>query len=190
MDQVQSVDLVGELGVFLFEGGLAFAPDGTAYAVNGGVTTTALLKLGLDTGVATVVNMLSGRHDIGGLGWRSDGLLVGLDGTNDQLVTIDPVTLAIENIDELDPWPMMGSVGGMVLLGDAAYFATGGPLAISEGSNSLYTFDPVDGDPSWVGSFDGTITGTGISGLAIIPEPATLGLVLIGCCAVLRRRGR
>lgn len=190
-DEILSVVSVGELGVYVFEGGLAFAPDGTAYVVSGGITTSTLLTLDLDTGVAAVVNVLDGRHDIGGLGWRSDGLLVGLDATDNALATIDPVTVALGLADDdgvPDAWPIMGSVGGMALLGEAAFFATGGPLAVTPGSNGLYMFDPFNGDPFLIGGFDGTVTGIGISGLAIIPEPATLGLVFIGCLAVLRRR--
>jgi hypothetical protein len=188
LDEVRSVDLVGELGVALFEGALAFGSDGTAYAVNGGTTTTAVLTLDLATGAASVLDFLDGRHDIGGLGWRGDGMLVGLDATNDQLIAVDPITLSLANVDELDPWPDMGSVGGMAFFEDSFYFATAGPLAVSEGSNSLYTFDPMNGDPVTIGSFDDTITGTGISGLAIVPEPATLCLLVLGGAGMLRRR--
>ncbi len=190
LDQVLSVDLVGEVGMFAFEGGLAFAPDGTAYAVNGGVTIPALLTLNLNTGAFTASQLLDGRYDIAGLGWRSDGMLVGLDSETNMLITIDAGTGVTAPVHAA---PTIGTVGGVYLEDDSGYFATAALGAIFPGSNALYEFDAITGDYSLIGDFSGTFDTTaytGMSGLAIIPEPATLGLVLIGCCAVLRRRGR
>ena len=196
MDQVLSVDPIGELGIFAYEGGLAFGPDGTAYAVNGGTTVSALLTVDLDTGVATVVGILDGggRRDIAGLGWRSDGVLVGIDSTTNTMLTIDPVTANPPSdpviTSYIEDSASIGSVGGMVMFGDAAYYATANQWAQTAGSNMLYTFNPFTGEQTGVGPF--TLLDNnqfnGISGLAIIPEPATFGLVVIGCCAFLRRR--
>jgi hypothetical protein len=143
LDDVTS-ELVGPLGVFAFEGGLAFSPDGTAYAVNGGVTAPFLLTLNLSTGQATVVHSFEGRHDIAGLGWRSDGLLIGLDGTDNSLLTIDPLTAAVTTIDDVAA--IVGGVGGMALNGNLGFFVTAGPLAINPGSNELYRLDPLTGE--------------------------------------------
>ncbi len=195
LQDVLSVDLIGGLGIRAFEGGLAFAPDGTAYALNGGVTVPALVKLDLGTGLATEPVFLDDRHDIGGLGWRSDGMLVGLDSTTNTLITIDPGTGVTATIQGT---PAIGSVGGMYLDGDVGYFATAGPRAFTPGSNALYTFDAFGGTIiGMVGSSTWTDMGmfldaedTGISSLAIIPEPATLSLLLLGSLALLYRRTR
>src|SRR5262249_39572488 len=61
---------VGPLGLpFVFEGGLAFSPGGTAYGANGGTADNPqLFTLNLATGAASVVGTISGgSHDINGL---------------------------------------------------------------------------------------------------------------------------
>jgi len=185
LDQVTS-ELVGPLGLSVFEGGLAFSPDGTAYAVNGGATVPFLLTLNLSTGQATVVHSFEGRHDIAGLGWRSDGFLIGLDSTDNSLLTIDPLTAAVTTIDDVAA--IVGGVGGMALNGNLGVFVTAGPLAIRPGSNELYRFDPLTGEQFFIGSFDQRILGRGFSGLSFVPEPATLGLLALGGLAMMRRR--
>ena len=61
---------VGRLGVReVFEGGLAFAPDGTGYGVNGeNANTPQLFRINSSTGQATIIGTISGgAHDINGL---------------------------------------------------------------------------------------------------------------------------
>ena len=60
---------------------LAFAPNGTAYGTNGdSAAIPQLFTINLTTGAATVIGTLSGGdHDINGLAYRSDGMLIGLD---------------------------------------------------------------------------------------------------------------
>lgn len=182
---------IGPIGLdFIFEGSLAFSPDGTAYAVsNNGLSDTQpqLFTIDINTGQGFSVGILSGgSHDINGMVWRSDGLLVGIDRITNSLLAIDPVDATSTLIAELDP--VLGIVGGMAALGDTAYFSTAGPdVDTFFGTNSLYTIDLFSGESSLVGSFEGTIEGFGFSGLAI-PEPATLFFLLIGAGAVVRRR--
>jgi len=178
---------IGPLGLFAYEGALAFAPDGTAYALNAGVTVPSLFTIDLDTGQATVVNSMIQRHDIAGLGWRSDGVLIGLDSTDNALLEIDPTTASATTIDSI--MPIIGGIGGMALLpNDAGYFVTGGPLAVNPGSNELYSFDALTGEHFFIGSFEDLIVGTGFSGLSVVPEPATLVLLVMGVASVLGRK--
>jgi len=187
LDGVTS-EAVGPLGVFAFEGALAFAPDGTAYALNAGITVPALFTIDLDTGEASVINSMARRHDIAGLGWRSDGMLIGLDSTDNALLAINPLTAAVTTINGIAP--TIGGVGGMALLDGVGYFVTGGPLGVNPGSNELYSFDVLNGTHLLIGDFANSIGGTGFSGLSIVPEPATLGLFALGAAALLLRRRR
>lgn len=182
---------IGPIGLdFIYEGSLAFSSDGTAYAVNNdGLSDNQpqLFTIDINTGQGTSVGIISGgSHDINGMVWRSDGMLVGIDRVTNSLLAIDPVDATSTLIAELDP--VLGIVGGMAALGDTAYFSTAGPDAGAfSGTNSLYTIDLFSGESSLVGSFEGTIEGTGFSGLAI-PEPATFLFLLIGAGAVVHRR--
>ena len=181
-----TAELVGPLGLSAFEGAIAFSPSGGAYAVNGGATVPALLSLDLLTGDATVINSFADRHDINGLGWRSDGVLIGLDNTDDALLAIDPLTAGVTVIDQIGS--AVGTVGGMAMGQAGNFFVTAGPLAAIPGSNSLYSFDPFTGDYVFIASYENQILANGFSGLAFIPEPATLALLTVGGLAILRRR--
>ena len=185
---------IGELGLdFIFDGSLVFAPDETVYGTNRGSSAAPqLFTLDLGTGAATIVGTInvSGdtAHDINAMAWRYDGMLVGLDRVGNTLLAIDPADASASIIAPVTP--AVGGVGGMaVMMGEVAYFATAGPGAFPAGSNELYTFDLDTGAHQFEGSFGGTITtGSGISGLAIIPEPASLMLLAVGGLAMIRRR--
>jgi len=162
---------VGNLGIgFVAEGGLTFAPDGTAYGVE--YVGPGLFSIDLATGQATKMGWVDNNntlaHDLNGLGWRSDGQLVALDNFSNSLLAIDPTTRASTVISAIIP--RAGTVGGMTLNGDKGYFSTAGTAQF--GSNSLYAFDAFSGTYTLVGSFAPTISGTnsGISGLAMILE--------------------
>ena len=174
--------LVGPLQLpFVFEGGLAFAPNGAAFGTNGNSSgNPQLFRLNLSTGQATVIATISGGdHDINGLAYRGDGKLIGLDRVSNDLLIIDPVTAASSVLASVPA--TVGSAGGMTVLNGVGYFNTSGPISSFPGSNELYSFDLFTGASTRIGSFAPTITGTGISGLAAtIPEPSTLGLAFAG----------
>ncbi len=183
--------LVGPLGMFAFEGGIAFSPDGTAYAVSGGsVAAAQLLQLNLATGAATVVATLSGGpHDVNGLAWRSDGKLIGLDRTSNGLIVIDPATGATSLLATVAT--DIGATGGMAAVGGTGYFSTSGQGDVIPGSNNLYSFDLFTGAYAVVGGFVPVTEGTGIGGLAMpIPEPSTLGMLLLSYALPWRRTPR
>ncbi|MCH8148744.1 MAG: PEP-CTERM sorting domain-containing protein [Planctomycetes bacterium] len=186
-----SITLVGALGVTTFEGGLAFAADGTAYGVNGGSTQVPVLyQINMENGEATLTAAFNDRHDFDGLGWYGDGL-IGLDKVTNALLAIDPKTADISLIREVDP--IVGGIGGMILNAEFGYFATAGLEAQTPGSNELYTFDPKTGSHEVVGTFtvDGQpLPGSGIAGLAVIPEPATILLFAAGGVSLMIRRRR
>ncbi len=112
-------------------------------------------------------------------------MLVGLDRATNSLLAIDPATAVSSLITAVRP--TVGAVGGMAAAGDTGYFATSGPGTALPGSNELYSFDLFTGAHTLVGSFAPTISGTGISGLAI-PEPATICLLGIGALSLIRGR--
>jgi len=160
-------ELVGSLGIGnIFEGALAFAPDGTAYGTNSGTSSSpSLFTLDLTTGNATVVGVISGApHDINGMAWRGDDMLVGLDRVTNALLAIDPQN-AQSSVIAVIP-PVVGVVGGMAILNETAFLATSGPDSTFPGSNELYTVDLFTGATTLIGSFSPTIAGIGISGLA------------------------
>lgn len=156
---------IGPLNINLvFEGSLAFAPDGTAYATNkDNATIPTLFRIDLSTGAGTPIGVITGGdHDINGLAWRPDGRLVGLDRVTNSLLAIDPTSASSSVIAPLPP--TVGGVGGMTVYGGVAFFGTSGPNG--GGSNELWTCDLFTGAATRVGSFAPTIRGFGISGLA------------------------
>ncbi len=179
----QSITPIGSLGIgIVFEGSLAFSPSGIAYGTNQNNSSSPnFFTINLATGAATIVGVLSGgSHDINGLLWRSDGMLVGLDRGTNSLLAIDPIngqTTIISSISDAT----VGGVGGMTFVDGIAYFSTGGPGGSIPGSNELFRFDPFSGQHTRVGSLGSQITGSGISGLASseVPEPSTIGLLAL-----------
>jgi hypothetical protein len=183
-----SATMVGSLNMeFVFEGSLVFSPQGTVYATNGdSELNPQLLTIDVLTGEADVVGTISGgRYDINAMAWRDDGMLVGLDRFTNTLLAINPADASSSLIAPISV--NLGAVGGMAVLGDTAYFVTGGPAGTAPGSNELYTVDLYSGAHTLVGSLSPTITGTGISGLAV-PEPTSLLLLVVGGGFVMRRR--
>ena len=178
----------------MYEGSLVFAPNGTVYATNSNFPTQPkLLTVNLATGAATVVGTIDfgngSAHDVNGMAWRSDGMLVGLDRKNNGLIEINPADASASLLATITPdIGGIGTVGGMAVQEDVGYLVTSSPDDVIAGSNELYRFDLATGASELVGNFGGTITGRGLSGLAIVPEPASLALLAFGGIVLLRRR--
>jgi outer membrane protein assembly factor BamB len=180
---------IGPLGLsFVFEGALAFSPDGVLYGTNGDAAANPqLFTVDMETGAATVIGTISNPpHDVNGLAWRSDGMLVGLDGNTNMLIEINPSNAASSVITTLTP--SAGNAGGMAVFDGTGYFATGG--SVVGGTNELYSFDLFTGEHTLIGGFPEVITGLGMSALAAVPEPGCLSLLALGGLAVMSRRRR
>jgi hypothetical protein len=169
--------LVGSLGGFTFEGGLAISLTGAAWYLNrGSASSPELLSVDLVSGLVTSVGVLSGgSHDINGLGWRSDGMLVGVDRVTNMVVEIDPTNAQLTNLASVPA--NVGAGGGMVISGALGHYSTAGPAALS-GSNELYEFDPFTGSSISLGTFSGSLNNEGFWALAQFQDPN-----LISFCA-------
>lgn len=184
-------------GTFMFEGALALSPEGTAYGLNfGNKFNNSLFTVDLVSGAVTVGPRLSPNdglnpHDINGLVWRSDGMLVAIDEVQNSLIVIDPDTGVISTLFDLNsgpsPRPTLGSSGDMTAIGDTGYFCAAGPGANPAGTNDLWAVNLFTGVPERIGAFSTGLSTQGLSALAV-PEPATLSLLALGGLLLRRRR--
>jgi uncharacterized protein DUF6923 len=162
----------------LTEGGFVITPDDIAYGLNKSSASigTDLFSINLDTGHATVVASLSATgQDINGLAWRNDGKLVGLDGTQNALIEIDPLTAHNTVISLLAP--SLGAIGGLAGDGRRGFFTTSSHVL--GGTNEIYSVDFFTGEHLLIGPLGPTFEANdGISGLAFVPEPSFLGLAV------------
>jgi len=150
---------VGGLGFGInAEGGLAFAPDGTAWGIGPVNTSGDLYQVDLATGEGTVVAPVNdGVADsvYNGLAYRDDGMLVGIEGRSNSLFEIDPRTGDAALITTLRP--AVGLTGGLTTFDGVGFMATAseegwaagvqmnsGPSTSSPGrTNSLDLFIPM-----------------------------------------------
>ena len=161
-----SATLVAPLAVgFCTEGGLAIAPNGAAWFANVGANPPILHRVDLNTGAVTSIAPIGNQNiDLNGLDIRGDGQLVGLDSVSGTLITIDPQTALTAPLGNAPG--MLGSSGGMTIVGGVGYYCTAGPGAATPGSNRLFQFDPFTGVTTNLGSFSGMMAFEGFFGLA------------------------
>ena len=164
--------LAGRIDHPTFEGAIAFAPDGTMYVANGGDAGAAeLLTVNLATAAWHVVGVLDGGgHDVNGLAWRSDGVLVGLDRVTNALLVIDPRTAHTTPLAKVPA--KVGGLGGMAVHGGRGYFSTAGPGASEPGASELYAFDLFTGATARIGKLGAPLSASGLGGLAVLPQSA------------------
>ncbi len=109
------------------------------------------------------------------------GMAYALDTRNEALVNLDPASGTINSTVSLSL--SLGSVAGMEHDVDTGIFYVVDGRA--DGTDSLYTLDPNSGTLFLIGSLG---LDEGLSGLAIIPEPATLVICLLAATFLLKRR--
>lgn len=181
---------IGPLGVNAFEGGLAFDPtNGTLFGVNAVVSGAAsLFTIDITTGAATIIGTIhNGAHDFNGLAFDGGGTLYGIDRLTNALWKIDKQTPDGPGTQQvgsgLGPLVTVGDFGGMAVDTDLGLV-----YGYAEGSRTLFTVDLVTGLATMVQQLGPDAPS--ITGLAFIPEPATVGLFLLGTTLVLRRGRR
>ncbi len=182
-----SSSLIGSSG---FDGatGLDFGPsDGTLY----GVDTKRSYTLNLDTAQATLggpVETVS-QFLLTSLVVMPSGEAYGLEFYSHELLNFDPLTGAINSTVTVSQQ--------FNYLASMEYDEESGIMYVADGGSDnssidiLYTLNLDTGILTTIGPLDfrvGSHHGRGLSGLAIIPEPATMSLLALGGLAVLRRR--
>ena len=188
---------VGDLA-FIIEGGLALLGDGTAYAINAGFASDPVLaQLDVDSADVLQSTSLTSPRDINGLAWvpvaAGGGSLLGIDRVSNAVVQINPGSGAVTFLRSVPG--VVGDVGGMAYLDNLVYFSTAGSGTANPGSSELYSFDPASGTVALVGQLapaageQRSVGSAGFSGLAVVPEPGTLGL-LAGAVTLLARYRR
>lgn len=158
---------------------LAFAPDGTLYAVN---ATTAvrfeLFRVDLATGAGIRVGeMIEG---VQGIDFAPDGTLYGFNVYQSffpfdiGLVRIDPATGATTDVN---PATRGANIQSIVFAADGTLYAA---------RNDLWRIDPATDTRVLVGHL-GELE---LRGIEVVPEPAGCMAVAAAAVAFLRRRGR
>ena len=183
----------------MYEGDLAFQPGaGTLWAVSTGVTSATLMTVSTTTGLGSVVSTILpptgiSNFDISAMAFDAVGNLWVLDTTYPtvqgpaRLYRVDSATGSI--LQRYDTTTWLGNVAGM------AFSPDNGDLLVADGdtsgTNNLYRFNFTTSNLDLIGATGATggTSGTyhGLAGLAFLPEPGTLALLVIAGL-VLRRR--
>lgn len=186
--------VVAALGVqqgdFVYEGALTFR-NNTAYAMGLTSATTPFL-FNINTTSGAITGRVAVQREVDINGWYFEAALnklVGIDRESERFLTIDPANGAVTDFTAPVGW-RVGQVGGVAKFQSAGFLVSAGPGGALPGTNKLYRFNIMGGNPpalTEVGGLTG-IGGNGLSGLAIIPEPTTLAALTIGVAAAARRR--
>jgi hypothetical protein len=176
-DPLAPFDAVFSLAQQVGEGDLALAPDGAAlYAIGLTNTTIPFTLLRIPRGEDAVVVGELGTSDVSGLAFSPDGTLYALDTGADVLRTIDPLDAAtLASVPLSQP---LGAVAGMDFDADGTLWVADGGTG---GTNSLYTLDPDSGALTTIGPLG---LASGLSGLAVVPEPGAAAAAAIALCAL------
>ncbi|HNQ24418.1 MAG TPA: PEP-CTERM sorting domain-containing protein, partial [Phycisphaerae bacterium] len=157
---------------------------GTLYLVpQTGALSTLLYIVDPNTAGMTLVGEVPIEDaDLSALVFDAAGDLLALDTAHDTLVRLDPGTAGVLAITPLSS-PLDAKAGMTVAPDGTLYVADGG----NAGAYALYTLDAQTGALDPVG-FTGIPNGC--SGLAPVPEPGTLALLVLGTGIVAMRRPR
>jgi hypothetical protein len=146
----------------------------------GSTVNDQLYQINPSTGAATLVGTI-GFNSVFALGFSNSGILYGISNTSAQLLTINLVSGS-------------GSLVAPVALTsafDLAFRPEDNVMFVADsGTNALYTMNPGTGTSSLVGPYGGTPNVVGLAFLGV-PEPETIGLILIGLsllCGRIRTR--
>lgn len=189
----ESKDPIFTDGLKVFEGALAFDSDGTGWAANLGDAdksqgmTLPFGEMGyLGGGVTIGAQIGAFPHDINGWVNFVDDSLLGIDRETNALVKVFKSNFDLAQMKVLDF--KVGEVGGITELNGKIYIATGNETPLYGGTNSLYELDLQTLNARLIGKFG--LTGLGFSGIAPVPEPATIVALSLGSAFLLRRHRR
>lgn len=155
---------------------LAFSPDGTLYAAQGGKIYTVDLESGATTLVGDAG--LPRLSWITGLAFSADGTFYGWDSGSGgssglALLTIDPLTGVATDVDPTVQAPVLPS--GDISVNTIAFGPDGTLYAACQ---DLYTVDLATGALTLIGPLPNVPSGRPITGMVWIPEPSTLTALL------------
>jgi len=155
--------------------GLAASPGGTLFA--GG--NPGLYSINESTGAATLIGEFGIAGDVtceGGMAFADDSTLY-MAGSNNKLYTVDTATGQASQVGS----GSMGysGVAAMLFIDDTLY-------GFSNGNRDIISINTSSGAGTWAVDYPANLLGN-VTGAAL-PEPATLGLLLLGGLALLQRR--
>lgn len=179
-------------GNFVFEGALAFDSGGTGWAANLGDADKPMGMLmhfgemGYLGGGMTIGQQIGTLpHDINGWVDYDDDSLIAIDRETNALLRVFKSNWDVVTLKTFDF--KLGEIGGMTAYKGKYYIATGNSSPIYEGTNSLYELDPQTWNAKLIGTF--SLASLGFSGIAPVPEPATMtGLALASAYLFVRSR--
>lgn len=177
---IGALEYLANIPVNCVGGDSTVSPNGEGFYFTAGWTSKDLFKYDIDGEFLVSLGEISGADsDLYGLAFSPDGILYGTTGTSNgqrRLYTIDLDTLQATVIGP----PYFGL--GIDFTGCALDFAPDGTL-YTEINGFLATIDPHNG----IANIDYNIYTGKIDSIAIIPEPATLALLVLGGLLIKRK---